>query len=255
MVSYLWNGSPLLSQGDFSYHLSSLIIYFLFFLYVFLIYSDFSCIVLFFAVYYFWRFSHIFSFQIFIFHCIIFQIISRLYLHYSSPLIAYYLSYFLFYFWSLNPCTFQIYIHIFFLPMSFPSSQCSPSPSLSFFLSLQIPSPSALPLLCSISRYLLVLSFLSFLLLFSHFLFYTILLPFHFPLVLLAPLSDCFSFFLTQIFRYKYPCALRIRAFLPSPGLLLLLLHHLVLPVLVLFYTPLFFPTRSIVSARLSPFP
>ena len=79
--------------------------------------------------------------------------------------------------------------------------------------------------------------FLSFLLLFSHSLFYTILHQLHFPFVLSAPLSGLFSFFFTQIFGYKYPQSiyLRIGAFSPLPRILLLFLRLFALPILVNF--------------------
>ena len=110
----------------------------------------------------------------------------------------------------------------FFLICLFPSS-----PFSSHFPFT--PNPFSLPLLlCSLSRFHLVPSFfLSFVLLFPHFLFYTILLPFPFYFSSFNSfLKILFSFCPIQILRYKYPSVF-------LRGLLLLLLHLLVLPVLV----------------------
>ena len=107
--------------------------------------------------------------------------------------------------------------------------------SLPFLLLPFIPNPLSPPLLCSISRYYLVPSFffLSFLLLFSHFFF----ISYHSPSVSfsLSSLSSFLRFFsLSTVLRsLNINTSAFIRAFLPSPGLLLLLLHLLVLPVLV----------------------
>ena len=129
-----------------------------------------------------------------LYHFSLYLLYSWLYSHYSAPFITYHLS-FIFYF----------FLFLIFKPMyilcHFPH-HCLLFPYLPFTLS-PFSWDSLLYSLCSFH---LVLSFfLSFLLLFSHFLFYTTLLPFHFPLVLLAPFSDFFSFCPTQIFGYKYP--------------------------------------------------
>ena len=124
--SCLCNGTPLPSQGD-SYHLSSLIIYYLFlsslvaYIFWLFMHHPFLCGSL------FLMFSH-FSFHIFIFTFSPFTLsLDSIHLAaVSSHCFLFHLPYFFYFILIIKPMCIS-YFFFFFMPLSFPSSLSSPS--------------------------------------------------------------------------------------------------------------------------------